>query len=208
MSQYFLLLSASTWAFRALAWAAAGSAGRPALLRGLLGRRRTPRVPGPRGRTSAAPWHPPPAACRRAAAPRGRAGQRVRRRAVLLPLWTCSWKSTCRSIPAASTTRRSWTSPHWPRALLDRRADSSACVDRSSCSSDEPGLLQLLGELAVLLQPVALQQRDLLLDRGELLRHRSQRAQHAAVLRSVTRPAPGSAPPAGAARRRLRRTGR
>ena len=46
----------------------------------------------------------------------------------------------------------------------------------------QPCFLQLLGELAVLLQPVALQQGHLLLDRGELFRHRRQRPQHTAVL--------------------------
>ena len=46
----------------------------------------------------------------------------------------------------------------------------------------QPGLLQLLGELAVLLQPVALQQRHLLLHGRELFRHRGQRPQHTAVL--------------------------
>ena len=46
----------------------------------------------------------------------------------------------------------------------------------------QPGLLQLLGQLAVLLQPVPLQQGNLLLHGGELFRHRRQRTQHAAVL--------------------------
>ena len=46
----------------------------------------------------------------------------------------------------------------------------------------QPGLLQLLGQLAVLLQAVAFQQGHLLLHRSELLRHRRQGTQHAAVL--------------------------
>ena len=46
----------------------------------------------------------------------------------------------------------------------------------------QPGLLQLLCQLSVLLQAVALQQRNLLLHRSELLRHRRQGPQHTAVL--------------------------
>src|SRR4051794_12681088 len=43
-------------------------------------------------------------------------------------------------------------------------------------------LLQLLGELAVLLQPVAFQQGDLLLHGGQLLRNGCQCTEHTAVL--------------------------
>ena len=46
----------------------------------------------------------------------------------------------------------------------------------------QAGLLQLLGQLAVLLQPVAFQQGDLLLHGRELFRHRRQRTEHTAVL--------------------------
>ena len=47
--------------------------------------------------------------------------------------WTCSAKSTCEVIPAASTTRRSCTSPQEPRALVERSAeDSPWVVSRSS----------------------------------------------------------------------------
>ena len=46
----------------------------------------------------------------------------------------------------------------------------------------QAGLLQLLGQLAVLLQPVAFEQGHLLLHGGELLRHRRQRPEHTAVL--------------------------
>ena len=47
----------------------------------------------------------------------------------------------------------------------------------------EPRFLQLLGKLAVLFHAVPFQQRHLLLDCRELLRHRGKGAQHAAVLR-------------------------
>ena len=46
----------------------------------------------------------------------------------------------------------------------------------------QAGLLQLLGQLAVLLQPVAFEQGYLLLHGGELFRHGRQRTEHTAVM--------------------------
>ena len=132
MSQYFLLLKASTWALRAFAWAANSACWPPGAGPCCMPSATSAPAPGPRGRTTAAPWRRRQAAC-----PPGSWTTRSGRTALSAPaLCSCSWKSTCRSMPAASTTRRSWTSPHCPRALLDRRADSRAWVDRSSCSSE------------------------------------------------------------------------
>ena len=133
MSQYFLLLSASTWARRALAWAASRACWELFRVRCRVPvpESRNP-VPGPRGRRTTAPWRPPPAAFRPGSWTT-RSGRIVESAPAL---WTCSRKSTCLSIPDASTTRRSCTSPHCPRALLERRADSRACVERISWASD------------------------------------------------------------------------
>ena len=47
---------------------------------------------------------------------------------------TCSSKSQRSSMPACSTTRRSCSSPHWPRACGRRSAVTSAAVSRPSRS--------------------------------------------------------------------------
>ena len=106
------------------------------------------------------------------------------------PLWTCSWKSTCAQHACCL---------HHP-AQLDLAPLAAGAVGAQGRLErmrgpqqlliGQAGLLQLLGELAVLLQPVAFEQGHLLLHGGELFRHRAPA--HGAHCRRWFRDSPSS----------------
>ena len=95
---------------------------------------RRPRTRKHPGTPRAEPWRRRRRACRRGSARRGRVGGASRPRP---RVDACSWKSQRGSIPAASTTLRSCTSPQRPRTCGVRRALTRLPVSsrRPSCVS-------------------------------------------------------------------------
>ena len=81
---------------------------------------------------------------------------------------TDSFKSKSQelSMPAASTTRRSWSSPHWPRTLGERSAWTSRPVSVCSVCCASCSDTQLLGQRRVRSDPSLLDLLQLSVDAG------------------------------------------
>ncbi len=99
-------------------------------------------------------------------------------RSVPSPVWMvlCSTKSQCATMPAISTTLRSWISPHEPRVAGRFSAETRLPASWRSVPTPSLELAHHLRQLALGLAALALKAPDLALHTTQLLLDRSHDA--------------------------------